>query len=292
MACPPKPPAPSTDTCRLLSPKAQTTTACPDAQFRVGNYDISYSLGCLKKTRTQYPIPNGWYNRVRIEDGQIVDVDNEEVSTTLLPDLCMSQMDSGVDITTPQTSCNLSQLSGNVLLTRLLTATPNPQDIVWLEGCGAEGLPLQAKINIDALRLALGLTTGVTVDSCGISIENGTVKQFPGRVITGVVNNAPGVLEAYVDANCNLVISVPGYNPGTGASTPSYQAVRPCNSGIGTITFGVYQGEQGKFYLRVIDGGPMFTPNAPAYFETMAAAQAFIATAQGVCQTPGNEGGA
>lgn len=290
MACPPKPPTSSTDTCRLLSPKAQSTAACPDVQFRVGNYDITYSLGCLKKARTQNPIPDGWYNRVRIQDGQVVDVDNEEASTTLLPDLCIGQGGDGVDLITPQTSCNLSQISGNALLTRLLLATPNPGDVVWLEGCGAEGFPLQARINIDMLKKALGLDAGVDVDSCGVQIVGGTVKAFPNRVITGVVNNASGIIEAFVNSACQLVISVPGYNSGTGAATPSYEAVRPCDSGSGTITFGVYQGEQGRFYLRVIAGGPSFTPAAPPFFETLRAAQAFIASAVGICSGSDSSG--
>ena len=49
MACPPKPKPLPVDTCRLLRPKAsEQSQSCPDAQFRVGNYDITYSLGCLK----------------------------------------------------------------------------------------------------------------------------------------------------------------------------------------------------------------------------------------------------
>ena len=292
MACPPKPKPLPVDTCRLLRPKAsEQSQSCPDAQFRVGNYDITYSLGCLKKTRTTNPIPDGWYNRVRIEDGQIVEVDNAETNTTLLPDLCMTQMGNGVDLETPQTQSNLSQISANQLLTRLLLAQPGPEDSVWLEGTGTQGFPLKVNINLDRLKIALGLDGGVTVDSCGLRIQNGAVTAFPSKIITGVVNNAPGVLEAFVNDQCQLVISVPGYNPETGASDANYTATRPCNTGSGTITFGVYQGEQGRFYLRVVAGGPSFSPAAPAFFETLAAAQGFISTAVGVCPDP-NIGGA
>lgn len=295
MACSPKPPARPEDTCRLLKPRAeQQSAACPDAEFRVGNYQITYSLGCVRKSRVSHPIPDGWYNRVRIEDGQIVDVDNEEDRVTLLPDMCVSQgAGSGGALQTTDSPCNLSTISGNTLSTRIVTNVPGPQDIVWLDGCGSEGFPLKAGINVAMLREALGMSVGANVQSCGISIQGGSVVAFPNQVITGVRNLAQGVLEAYIDENCQLVLAVPGYSPGTGSTTPNYQATRPCQSGTGTITFGVYQGEQGRFYLRVVAGGPSFTPNAPGYFETLAAAQAFIATAVGICSDPtGDPGGA
>ena len=292
MACPPKPPAQAEDSCRLLKPKRAAETSCPDAEFRVGNYQITYSLGCLRKTRVESALPNGWYNRVRIEDGQIVEVDNEETSTTLLPDLCLDPLSTG-DLTAPDMSCNLSRISSGQLMTRLLLATPMPDDPLWLDGCGTDAMPVKANINPAKMREALGLREGMSLDACGVGIEHGVITRFPSQIVTGVINNAPGLLSVSINDQCQLVIGVPGYDAGTGALDAVYQAVRPCNSGPATITFGVFAGDDGRFYLRVLAGGPSYQPRSPAYFDTLASAQAFINTTVGICVDPsGAPGGA
>ena len=282
--------------CRLLNqPPATATPSCPDLTFQVGNYDISYRAGCLRRARRTDAIPDGWYNRVRIEDGQIVEVENDQTRTTLLPDLC-STPDDGVGYEAAPIGCNLTVVANNQIMTRLSTANVEGRG-VWLEGCGSDNQPLVVNIDSNSLRSDMGIVPGGTVEGCGFSFFNGIMQSFPGRIITGVINNAPSVLNVEIDENCNLVISVPGVAPDGSMDRPSYESMRTCPNGMAGLYVGVFQ-SSGRFYVRTIssfsnDGqavGNLIPATAP-FYQTLEAAVAYVNSTTVACGG-GDTGGA
>lgn len=287
----------ATTDCRLLNqPPATTTHSCPDLSFRVGNYDVSYRAGCLRRARRTDAIPDGWYNRVRVVDGQIVEVENNETRVTLLADLC-SQPGDGVGYEAAPIGCNLTVVTNNQIMTRLSTANVEGRG-VWLEGCGSDAMPLVVNFDANSLRNDMGIVDGGTVEGCGFKFTNGIMQSFPGRVITGVINNAPSVLNVEIDANCNLVISVPGVAADGTIAPAAYEAVRMCPNGGGGVRLGVFP-SGGRFYVRVVEaftngGGNVVaesvSPPTAAYYETLDSAIAYINSTSVICSGSGGGG--
>lgn len=277
----------------MLTPRRDAAVACPDTAFRVGNYDITYTAGCLRKARRQDGIPDGWYNRVRVADGQIVEVENDETRLAILPDLCQATGDAVRYEAAPGT-CNVVRVVGNQINARIITADVQPDDALWLEGCGSEYQPFKIAINPAKLKELLGLGAGTTSSQCGVRITNGVIEQFPPTVVTGVMNMAPGVLEAWIDG-CTLVLAVPGVAPGGGQATPSYEIDKPCQPGVSGMRIGVFAGAQGQYFIRVINtygtaehpAPQVLVPQPAAIYETLSAAQAFLANAFPDCPTTG-----
>jgi len=177
--------------------------ACPDVTFEAGNYTVKYSAGCLSKTKRASAVPDGWYERVRIVDGVIVEAQTDSTAQTIIENPCTAAggADPG-EVTVSNDECNLTAMtSGNALLTTLQYSF---DQYLNLTGCGSIGSPLRASIDYASLKSDI-LQGGVTYDGCGYRIVEGIVQSFV-LPITSVVSNNPAL--QIVRNGCEVALNV------------------------------------------------------------------------------------
>lgn len=196
--CPPEP-------CKVVSDSTGTTpdAACPPISFDAGNYRIAYSGRCLTKQKRPDAVPDGWYSRVRIVDGVIVEAREESGQQVVIENPCSNAggTNDGL-IGVSLDSCNLASITSDGLLnTRLFYSYDR---FMTVGGCGSASSPLTFFIDVEGLRASI-LAGGANFTGCGISIENGVVTSFV-QPITNIVSNNPAL--QIIRDGCTVTLNV------------------------------------------------------------------------------------
>lgn len=166
------------------------TVACPPVSFDAGNYRVKYEAGCLTKEKRPAAIPDGWYSRVRIVDGVIVEAQEESGAQVIIENPCSVQNGGeqgsvGVSID----ACNLTTMDSSGLLnTRLYYSYDR---FITMGGCGSPRSPLSMALDISSVRANV-LAGGTNFNACGISIRDGVVLSMV-NPITNIVSNNPAL---------------------------------------------------------------------------------------------------
>lgn len=196
--CPP-------DKCKLpalTQPKIEKP--CEPTSFDAGNYRISYDGRCVTKAKRPGAIPDGWYERVRIQDGTIVEAQESSTEQVIIENPCSSQNAGGGAgvVTVSPDSCNLTSIDGSGALLSRLAYTFGPY--LEVNGCGSPTAPLTMNLDFDLLRSDV-LAGGTNLSACGIEITDGVVQAMP-LPILNILSNNPN-LQVLRDG-CTVTLSV------------------------------------------------------------------------------------
>ena len=196
--CPPEPCKPTT-----AGSATPDVTSCPPLSFDAGNYSVKYNGKCLTKEKRPNAIKDGWYSRVRIVDGVIVEAQEQSGQQVVIENPCAAAS-SGNDgsIGVSLDTCNLTMMTSDGLLnTRLFYV---PDRFLTVSGCGSPSSPLVYSLDIAGIQASV-LAGGTNFTGCGIDIKNGVVMSFT-QPITNIVSNNPAL--QVIRDGCTISLNV------------------------------------------------------------------------------------
>lgn len=178
---------------------------CQPVAFTAGNYTVTYDGRCVTKRKRTGVVPDGWYERVRIEDGVIVEASQTSNAMTVIENPCAArgggEVGDGSVVLSPD-QCNLSSvdLSGT-LLTRL-NVLNGP--FMQVFGCGSPTSPLNIDVDINAVKSEV-LAGGTNYTGCGIEIRDGVISSFVDPILN-ITSNNPGL--QIIRNGCDIELAV------------------------------------------------------------------------------------
>lgn len=177
--------------------------SCAPVSFNAGNYTISYDGSCMSKRKRTGVVPDGWYERVRIEDGVIVEAQETSAEQVIIENPCAvggSSADGTVAVSPDL--CNLSTMdSTGAILTRLGI---NSGSFMRLSGCGSMTSPIEIDVDINAVKSEV-LAGGVNFNACGFDIRDGVVQSFLAPILN-IRSNNPGL--QIIRNGCDVELAV------------------------------------------------------------------------------------
>jgi hypothetical protein len=291
MSCnPPAPaPAPAAPRCepmpRGCAPTAGAPPApatCPTLSFCSGNYTYTYEAGCLRRTARSSPIPDGWYARVRIQDGCIVEASEGPAPVTQLPSPCIQGDSGGGGGATPTLSpdtCNLTRFAGGSLTTNLIA---NDSRYIIQSGCGTAASPFVMTLDVEQLREdVLG---DFSFNQCGIRIERGAVRAFVPPVTE--IKVEPDSWGTVVRDGCSVTLR-PRVLVGAQVYTRMFccdETVAGSEKTILGAMGAVYASTNGTAFVEICPVDPVTTiPTIPNSFESIQKAVEWLDSATITC---------
>lgn len=266
--------------------------------FCVGNYDVRYSAITGKLTRIKArDMQDGWYDSVRVEDGAIKEYKKDGKNITVLNAECCPEDkndDTEDEVRLMANKCNLTSNSQDGLLTKFEWV--DCDEFARLKGCGSKDLPFGIKIPWDEVREQF-FAPGITAKRCDFEVEDGLITKLPAKIITGYVNESPGVLNITCDDDCKLHIELVGAISGkepvwekeincqTDSDLADGVVGASCDDGAGTVasdttsgfTAQVFENTDGTHVInQQSDSTARFCNQPPNSFPTLGAAQAWI----------------
>lgn len=150
---------------------------CPVVDFAAGNSDLHFDGRCLTKKSVR-SVPDGWYARVRLVEGQVVEAKRADGTVVTIESPCLNDpTPSDPSDDADSDPCNLTSINPlGLLLTKLRYGDDG--QYIQLSGCGTAAAPFKLLLQGSALRSDILGKRGVTFSHCGITVVKGVVTQF------------------------------------------------------------------------------------------------------------------
>ena len=130
---------------------------------------------------------DGWYERVRIQDGVIVEAQEFSEEQVVIENPCAVGSTGGDGaVSVSQDACNLTaQDSAGALLTRLNYVY---DQYLRVNGCGSLTAPLSLELDIGTVQAEI-LSGGINYSRCGFEIRDGVIRSWVDPITTLTSNN-------------------------------------------------------------------------------------------------------